>query len=105
MMRTPYPPFPLCGRNCQLVYDILIRIVINNDPKLLRGYIDHQFIVNLLALFQSEDPRERDSLKNVYHKIYSRFTFYRSFMRKSMNDVFLHYVFETERHCGIRELA
>ncbi|KAB2602367.1 serine/threonine protein phosphatase 2A 57 kDa regulatory subunit B' beta [Pyrus ussuriensis x Pyrus communis] len=90
--------------HASLVYDILIRIVINNDPKLLRGYIDHQFVVNLLVLFQSEDPRERDSLKNVYHKIYSRFTFYRSFMRKSMNDVFLHYVFETERHCGIREL-
>ncbi|CAB4321232.1 unnamed protein product [Prunus armeniaca] len=88
----------------QLVYDILIRLVINTDPKLLRGYIDNQFVVNLLALFQSEDPRERDSLKNVYHRIYSRFTFYRSFMRKSMNDVFLHYVFETERHCGIREL-
>ncbi|TQD70952.1 hypothetical protein C1H46_043510 [Malus baccata] len=47
---------------------------------------------------------ERDSLKNVYHKIYSRFIFYRSFMRKYTNDVFLHYVFETERHCGIREL-
>ncbi|KAL6211171.1 hypothetical protein ACLB2K_016398 [Fragaria x ananassa] len=100
----PMSAFSPVWSHLQLVYDILIRLVINNDPKVLRQYIDNQFVINLLALFQSEDPRERDSLKNVYHRIYSRFTFYRAFMRKSMNDVFLHYVFETERHCGIREL-
>lgn len=100
----PMSAFSPVWPHLQLVYDILIRLVINNDPKVLREYIDNQFVINLLALFQSEDPRERDSLKNVYHRIYSRFTFYRAFMRKSMNDVFLHYVFETERHSGIREL-
>ncbi|EOY17486.1 hypothetical protein QUC31_001484 [Theobroma cacao] len=88
----------------QIVYDILLRLVLSVDPKTLRDYIDRHFILNLLFLFQSEDPRERESLKNVFHRIYSRFTFYRSLMRKAMNDVFLHYVFETERHCGIGEL-
>ncbi|TYJ35862.1 hypothetical protein E1A91_A05G267300v1 [Gossypium mustelinum] len=88
----------------QLVYDILLRLVLNVDSKKLKDYIAHQFIRNLLYLFQSEDPRERESLKNVFHRIYSRFTSYRSFMRKAMNDVFLHYVFETEKHCGIGEL-
>ncbi|XP_007020261.2 PREDICTED: serine/threonine protein phosphatase 2A 57 kDa regulatory subunit B' beta isoform [Theobroma cacao] len=88
----------------QIVYDILLRLVLSVDPKTLRDYIDRHFILNLLFLFQSEDPRERESLKNVCHRIYSRFTFYRSLIRKAMNDVFLHYVFETERHCGIGEL-
>ncbi|OMO53956.1 Protein phosphatase 2A, regulatory B subunit, B56 [Corchorus capsularis] len=88
----------------QIVYDILLRLVLNVDPKSLKDYIDNHFILNLLYLFQSEDPRERESLKNVFHRIYSRFTFHRSFMRKAMNDVFLYYVFETERHCGIGEL-
>ncbi|KAK3193277.1 hypothetical protein Dsin_024587 [Dipteronia sinensis] len=97
---SPGPLWP----HLQIVYDILQRLVINLDPKILREYIDHRFLLKLVSLFQSEDPRERDSLKNVYHRIYARFTFYRSSMRKSMNDVFLHYVFETEKHCGIGEL-
>ncbi|KAF5443756.1 hypothetical protein F2P56_036290 [Juglans regia] len=88
----------------QVVYDILLRLVISTDPEILREHVDHHFLLNLLSLFQSEDPRERENLKNIYHRIYLRFTFYRSFMRKSMNNVFLHYIFETERHCGVGEL-
>ncbi|KAM6540700.1 hypothetical protein CsatB_005147 [Cannabis sativa] len=88
----------------QIVYDILMRLITNIDPHTLSSYINHHFLANLLNLFQSEDPRERESLKNIYHRIYSRFTFHRSFMRKSMNDEFLNYVFEMERHCGIGEL-
>lgn len=97
---TPAPSWP----HLQVVYDILLRLVLNGDPKVLREFINRPFLLNLLALFQSEDLRERDSLKNVYHRIYSKFTFYRSFMRKSMNDVFLDYIFETERHRGIGDL-
>ncbi|XP_050262296.1 serine/threonine protein phosphatase 2A 57 kDa regulatory subunit B' beta isoform-like [Quercus robur] len=96
--------FPPTWSHLQIVYDILLRLVINMDPETLRNYVNHPFLLNLLSLFRSEDPRERESLKNVYHRIYSRFTFYRSFMRKSMNDVFLHYIFEKERHCGIGDL-
>lgn len=88
----------------QIVYEMLLKLVITTDPEILREYIDDSFLLKLLALFQSEDPRERESLKNVYHKIYSKFTSERSFMRKSMNDVLLNYVFETEKHPGIAEL-
>ncbi|PIA56717.1 hypothetical protein AQUCO_00700815v1 [Aquilegia coerulea] len=99
-MTSPIPSWP----HLQIVYDILLRLVLNSDSKTLRSYIDHHFLLNLLYLFQSEDPRERDRLKNVYHRIYSKFTFYRSIMRKSMNDVFLYFIFETDRHAGIGEL-
>ncbi|CAN1276347.1 Serine/threonine protein phosphatase 2A 57 kDa regulatory subunit B' beta isoform [Linum perenne] len=88
----------------QVVYDILLRLLVNVDAKSIRCFVDQQFVISLLVLFQSEDPRERESVKNVYHRIYSKFTFYRGFMRKSMNDVLLHYVFEAEKHCGIGEL-
>ncbi|KAI3834267.1 hypothetical protein MKX03_030074 [Papaver bracteatum] len=73
-----------------VVYCILLRLVINADPKTLRNHIDHSFL--------------RETLKNVYHRIYSKFTFYRSNMRKSMINVFLHYVCEMETQCGIGEL-
>ncbi|CAI9112485.1 OLC1v1012942C1 [Oldenlandia corymbosa var. corymbosa] len=90
----------------QIVFDILQLLLLKTDVKRLQVHIDHSFLISLLNLFRSEDPRERESLKNVYHQIYAKFTFYRSFMRKAMNDVFLHYIFEQDgqRHCGIGEL-
>ncbi|KAI5577574.1 hypothetical protein BDE02_09G122300 [Populus trichocarpa] len=100
LVSTLSPAWP----HLQVVYDILLRLVLSIDPKVLRGYVDERFLVNLLSVFQTEDRRERDNLKNVYHRIYSKFTFYRAIMRKSMKDVFLHYVFESEKHSGIGEL-
>ncbi|XP_019229096.1 PREDICTED: serine/threonine protein phosphatase 2A 57 kDa regulatory subunit B' beta isoform-like [Nicotiana attenuata] len=101
LVSNPTPSWP----HLQIVYDIFLRIVSRTSVESLRIYIDHSFLLNLLTLFQSEDQRERDSLKNVFHRIYSKLTFYRTFMRKEMNDVFLHYVFETDqRHPGIGEL-
>ncbi|XP_073120182.1 serine/threonine protein phosphatase 2A 57 kDa regulatory subunit B' beta isoform-like [Henckelia pumila] len=89
----------------QMVYDILLRLIVTLDPTTLSKHIDHPFILGLLTLFQSEDPREREILKNVFHKIYSKLLSSRSFMRKAMNDVLLSYVFDTEqRHSGIGDI-
>lgn len=101
LISNPTPSWP----HLQIVYDIFLRIVSRTSVESLRIYIDHAFLLSLLTLFQSEDQRERDNLKNVFHRIYSKLTFYRPFMRKTMHDVFLHYVFETDqRHPGIGEL-
>ena len=100
----PISIFSPIWSHLQIVYEILLRLVITTDHEVLRKYIDNSFLLKLLALFQSEDPRERESLKNAYHKIYSKFIPDRSFMRKSMKDVLLNHVFETERHPGIAEL-
>ena len=35
----------------------------DTDAKVAKKYIDQQFILRLLDLFDSEDPRERDYLK------------------------------------------
>lgn len=100
---TPAAAWP----HLHIVYDILLRLVINLEPKALHEQIDHRFILNMLSLFRSEDPRERDILKNVSHRIYSNLHSSRSFMRKAMSDVFLHYIFENydvQKHCGIGDL-
>ncbi|WVY99126.1 hypothetical protein V8G54_031277 [Vigna mungo] len=100
----PVSIFSPLWSHLQIVYEILLKLVNSTDQKILRECIDHSFLRNLLALFQSEDPRERETLKNVYHKIYSKFISDRSFMRKSMTEVLLNYVFETEKHPGIADL-
>ena len=46
----------------QIVYEFLLRYVVANDIDIKSGktYIDQSFVLRLLELFDSEDPRERD---------------------------------------------
>lgn len=90
----------------QLVYEFLLRFVASpeTDAKLAKRYIDHSFVLRLLDLFDSEDPREREYLKTVLHRIYGKFMVHRPFIRKSINNIFYRFVFETEKHNGIAEL-
>ena len=55
-------------------------------------------------LFRSEDPRERDFLKTTLHRIYGKFLNLRSYIRRSINNVFFQFIYETERFNGIAEL-
>lgn len=90
----------------QIVYEFLLRYVVSNDTdaKVAKKYIDQQFVLRLLELFDSEDPRERDYLKTILHRIYGKFMVHRPFIRKAINNVFYRFIFETERHNGVAEL-
>ena len=41
------------------------------QPNTAKKYIDQKFLMQLLDLFDSEDPRERDFLKTILHRIYA----------------------------------
>uniref|UniRef100_A0A1D1YRP6 Serine/threonine protein phosphatase 2A regulatory subunit B' iota isoform n=1 Tax=Anthurium amnicola TaxID=1678845 RepID=A0A1D1YRP6_9ARAE len=102
---NPAMAFAPSWPHLHLAYDVLGAIVAGcSDPGALRAHLNRAFISGLLALFRSEDPRERERLKNVYHQIYARLAFHRRFMRKSMRDELLRFAFEGERHCGVGEL-
>ncbi|KAI6213736.1 Serine/threonine protein phosphatase 2A regulatory subunit [Aphelenchoides besseyi] len=58
----------------------------------------------VLELFDSEDPRERDFLKTILHRMYGRFLGLRSFTRQSINNIFYSFIYEFERFNGIAEL-
>uniref|UniRef100_A0A0C9RW41 Serine/threonine protein phosphatase 2A regulatory subunit n=1 Tax=Wollemia nobilis TaxID=56998 RepID=A0A0C9RW41_9CONI len=90
----------------QIVYEFLLRFVASTetDAKLAKRYIDHSFVLRLLDLFDSEDPREREYLKTILHRIYGKFMVHRPFIRKAINNIFYRFIFETERHNGIAEL-
>merc|ERR1712216_695764 len=52
-----------------------------------------------------QDPRERDYLKTILHRIYGKFMSHRSFIRRTIQNVFCRFVYEPpERHNGIAEL-
>ena len=46
------------------------------------------FVWKLLELFDSEDPRERDFLKTILHRIYGKFLGLRAYIRRQINNIF-----------------
>ncbi|XP_043076246.1 protein phosphatase 2, regulatory subunit B', gamma b isoform X2 [Puntigrus tetrazona] len=89
-----------------LVYEFFLRFLESPDfqPNIAKKYIDQKFVLQLLELFDSEDPRERDFLKTTLHRIYGKFLGLRAYIRKQINNIFYRFIYETEHHNGIAEL-
>uniref|UniRef100_A0A672HFN5 Serine/threonine protein phosphatase 2A regulatory subunit n=1 Tax=Salarias fasciatus TaxID=181472 RepID=A0A672HFN5_SALFA len=100
------PTLEAAWPHIQLVYEFLLRFLENPDfqPSIAKRYIDQKFVLQLLELFDSEDPRERDFLKTILHRIYGKFLGLRAFIRKQINNIFLRFVYETEHFNGVAEL-
>ncbi|WAR56342.1 hypothetical protein PtB15_7B190 [Puccinia triticina] len=100
------PVLELAWPHLQVVYEFFLRFVESPDfnTNVAKRFIDQAFVLNLLELFDSEDPRERDFLKTTLHRIYGKFLNLRAFIRRSINNVFYAFIYETERHNGIAEL-
>ncbi|GMI65806.1 hypothetical protein like AT5G03470 [Hibiscus trionum] len=93
-------------QHLQIVYELLLRYVVSSDieTKSAKRYIDHTFVLKLLDLFDSEDSREREYLKMVLHRIYGKFVVHRPCIRKSINNIFYRFIYETQRYSGVGEL-
>lgn len=102
----------------QLVYEFFLRFLESLDfqPNIAKKYIDQKFVMQvnwlfinlfilgsliltsfiflnqLLDLFDSEDPRERDFLKTTLHRIYGKFLGLRAYIRKQINNIFYRWV-------------
>jgi len=100
------PVFEPSWPHLSIVYEFFLRFIVSSgvDIKTLKKYINADFILQLLALFDSEDHRERDYLKTILHRIYAKFMALRAFIRKAINNVFWTFIYETGRHNGIAEL-
>ncbi|VDM98723.1 unnamed protein product [Thelazia callipaeda] len=100
------PTLEAAWPHLQLVYEFFLRFVESADfqPAIAKRYIDQKFVLKLIELSDSEDPRERDFLKTTLHRIYGKFLGLRAYMRKQFNNIFYTFIYETERHNGIAEL-
>lgn len=99
---TMEPAWP----HLQVVYEFFLRFIVSSEVngKVAKRYVDQSFIRNWIELFDAEDPRERDYVKTVLHRMYGKFMSYRSFIRKTISQVFFRYIYETGKHNGIGEL-
>merc|ERR1711874_965115 len=100
------PTLEAAWPHLQLVYEFFLRVLESQDfqPSLVKKHIDQKFVQQLLELFDSEDPRERDFLKTTLHRIYGKFLGLRAFIRKQINNIFYKFIYETEHHNGVAEL-
>ena len=59
----------------QVVYEFLLRVIVSSEikSKTAKAYVNNAFVGNLIQLFNSDDPRERDYLKTIVHRIYAKF--------------------------------
>jgi len=90
----------------QFVYEFLLRVLESPDfqPTVAKKNIDQKFTLQMLELFDSEDPREREFLKTVLHRIYGKFLGLRAFIRKNINNIFLRFIYESDQFLGVGEL-
>ncbi|XP_043911330.1 serine/threonine-protein phosphatase 2A 56 kDa regulatory subunit alpha isoform [Protopterus annectens] len=100
------PTLEAAWPHLQLVYEFFLRFLESPDfqPSSAKRYIDQKFVLQLLELFDSEDPRERDFLKTILHRIYGKFLGLRAFIRKQINNIFLCFIYETDHFNGVAEL-
>lgn len=66
--------------------------------------ISKQFMAQMLELFDSEDPRERDYLKTILHRVYGKFMVLRPYIRTQVMNLLLMITYEKEEHNGVTEL-
>ena len=72
--------------------------------KVMAANISNAFICQMLELFDSEDPRERDYLKTILHRIYGKFMSLRNYVRTQVMNLLLLITYEKEEHNGLTEL-
>lgn len=66
--------------------------------------LDNTFLQKFVELFDSEDPRERDYLKTILHRIYGKFMTLRNYIRLQVQNLLLRITYESEDHNGLSEL-
>jgi serine/threonine-protein phosphatase 2A regulatory subunit B' len=88
------------------VYEFFLQLIINEavDMKSLRSCITHKFIQEFLELFDSEEPKEREYLKNILHRLYAKLVPRRKMIRKTITDTFNTLIHETYKFNGTSEL-
>lgn len=88
------------------MYELLLKFVMTTyiPTPILASSISSSFLKQMLDLFDSEDPRERDYLKTILHRIYGKFMALRGAIRTQVMNLLLKVIYEQETHNGLTEL-
>ena len=83
----------------QIIYELFLRFIISPEVngKVAKKFVDSSFLRAWIELFDAEDPRERDYVKTILHRMYGKFMSYRSNIRRTISQVFYRFIYETGR--------
>ncbi|ETO30778.1 protein phosphatase 2A regulatory subunit B, partial [Reticulomyxa filosa] len=98
------PNFDPAWPHVQFVYEFFHKFVMTTDVKLLVKHMTKEFLAHTVDLFNSEDPREREYVKMILHRIYGRCMKSRCFIRRTIHQALLLVIYDNVRHNGISEL-
>ncbi len=90
----------------QPVYEFFLQLIVNDaaDVKSLKHYVTNRFIQEFLQRFESEEPKEREYLKNILHRLYAKLVPRRKMIRKAITDCFYTLIHENFKFNGAPEL-
>lgn len=92
----------------QLVYELLLKFIltVHLRHEVITRHVSNNFVNCFIELFDSEDPRERDYLKTILHRIYGKFMTLRAYIKQQIMNMLLRVVYQynTETHNGLTEL-
>lgn len=100
------PILEISWPHLHLVYQLFLSFLQSAEfqANIAKKYLDSRFVEQLLELFDSLDPRERECSKTILHRVYAKILSLRTQMRRSMNNIFFRYIYETENHNGLSEM-
>jgi serine/threonine-protein phosphatase 2A regulatory subunit B' len=90
----------------QLVYELLLKLIMHaeiDSAKMVR-HLSESFLIKYLDLLDSEDPRERDYLKTILHRIYGKYLALRPTIKRQIMNTLLRITQLSETHNGMTEL-
>ncbi|TDG40101.1 hypothetical protein AWZ03_013478 [Drosophila navojoa] len=90
----------------EVVYNVFLGILDSREfkPSVAKGTIDRKFVLQLLMLLNSSDPRERGFLKWIILRIYSKIYGLRTYIRNQIYNIFYQFIYIVEDFNGIAEL-
>lgn len=94
----------------QFVYEMLLRFVYSaqtQNPeyqKLVKKYVDCDFVIRLMQLFNQSDPRERDYVKTILHRIYANIMSLRAYIRLALKSELQTFYSTKQQHSGICDI-
>lgn len=69
-----------------------------------KKYLHLPFFDQLCEVLDSTDPRERESVKGILHRLYSKFGHVRPHIRRIFTHTLLRFIYEKEQYNGVAEI-
>lgn len=90
----------------ELIYELFLRAITSKSlsSQVAIQAVTERTVDGMMLNLDSEDPREREYVKTLLHRMYGKLTPLRGYMRKAAARLFISFTYETERHNGVADL-